>query len=112
VGELIQDEWRTRGVIDFGDARIGSFYYELAAVHLELFGGDKRLLRAFLDGYGLWVNGALMGVSQAEFSHHALSTALLHQFNVFENVPEAIPNLGQIESLDQLAEFLFNLGGE
>ncbi len=109
VGELIQDEWRTRGVIDFGDARIGNFYYELAAVHLELFGGDKRLLRAFLDGYGLRVEGELTGVSQVDFSYQALSTALLHQFNVFEIVAHTISGLAESESLDQLADSLFNL---
>ena len=36
-----------------GDAMIGNLYYELAAMHLDLFKGDRRLLAAYLDSYGL-----------------------------------------------------------
>jgi hygromycin-B 7''-O-kinase len=39
-------------LIDFGDAMVGDLHYELAALHLDLFDCDKRLLRQFLDHYG------------------------------------------------------------
>ena len=66
------------GVIDWGDAFATDPYYELPALHLGTFMGDKRLLRAFLEGYG-WAVGP-------DFARRAMAMALLHEFDVFDDV--------------------------
>jgi aminoglycoside phosphotransferase (APT) family kinase protein len=47
---LFVDAGRLVGVIDWGDAFHGDPYYELPALYFGTFGGNERLLRAFLDG--------------------------------------------------------------
>jgi len=40
--------WKISGLIDFGDARFGDPFYELAALHTNLFQCDKELLAQFV----------------------------------------------------------------
>jgi hygromycin-B 7''-O-kinase len=97
--------WRSLAVIDFGDARTGDLLYELSALHLDLFSGDLRLLAAFLEAYGL------SPAERADLPRKALSTALLHQFNVFASLPEALrTEIRQVPSLADLAERLWQTG--
>lgn len=44
--------WAFSGLIDFADAQVVDPAYELVALHVDLFGCDRRLLVAFLQGYG------------------------------------------------------------
>jgi hypothetical protein len=74
--------------------------YELCALHLDLFGGDRRLLVVFLDAYGLPVE------KRAGLPRKALCTALLHPFNVFTTIP---PKILDVKSLEELANSLFNI---
>jgi hygromycin-B 7''-O-kinase len=99
LGQFENGHWESRAIIDFGDAMTGDLFYELAPLTLDLFDSDHRCLLAFLSAYGLTGSSA-----QDRFAQKALSTALLHQFNVFEHLPEA---LRRLETLDQLAEALF-----
>ncbi|MCY3817900.1 MAG: hypothetical protein OXH52_00855 [Gammaproteobacteria bacterium] len=46
------EEGRLAGIIDRGDALEADRHYELAQIQLNLFDGDKTLLRAFLDHSG------------------------------------------------------------
>ena len=110
LGRLEQGRWRSEAVIDFGDAMQGDLFYELAALHLELLGGDKRLLSAFLVEYrGPGWDGL---ADKDTFCHKAMATALLHQFNVFEPLPEIIPDWSAIRTLDQLAVRLWSFYDE
>ena len=110
LGHLEQGYWRSEAIIDFGDAMPGDLFYELAALHLELFGGDKRLLSAFLADYQ---GPGWHGLADREtFCQKTMATALLHQFNVFELLPQIVPDLAAIRTLDQLAVRLWTFYDE
>lgn len=84
------------GIIDFGDAQLAVPELELGALQLGAFAGDRTLLAAWLDGYD-WPRDE--GLAQ-----RALSAALGHEFDLFEQVA---PIVASADSLDQLAERLF-----
>jgi aminoglycoside phosphotransferase (APT) family kinase protein len=86
------------GLIDWGDAFLADPFYELPALHLGTFRGDRRLLAAFLDGYG-WRR-------DADFAHRAMTMALVHEFKVLDVVP-ALFELDAIRTLDELAQPLW-----
>jgi hypothetical protein len=93
--------WNTNGLIDFGDAKIGNIFYELAALHLDLFACDKRLLAAFLKAYGLnW---------EPAFTTKLMTTALMHQFDVFEPLFALKPELARSRSINEMADFFWNI---
>ena len=94
---------RLGGVIDFGDARMGARAYELGALHLGAFRADKRLLSAFLAGYGDWPWGP-------DEARRAMCMALLHQFDVFGQAAARYPSVAGIETLEELAVRLWDMG--
>jgi hypothetical protein len=100
LGRVVDGQWTTLALIDFGDACTGGLLYELCALHLSLFGADRRLLAAFLEAYGY------SGPGGADFARRAMSCALLHEFNVLEVVPQRA-NLREAETLEELAEKLW-----
>ncbi len=95
LGRWENGRWTSLALIDFGDARTGDLLYELAALHLDLFAGEPRLLAAFLDAYGL------PAAQRADLPRNALATALLHSFNVFAGLPAQVL---QAETLAELAQ--------
>jgi hygromycin-B 7''-O-kinase len=97
LGELIDGRWASSGIIDYGDARVGDFLYELVALHLGLFRGDMRLLRIFLQTYGSNAD------QHPAFAARAMAYTLLHEFNVLESVGEFVPELERIQTLNELA---------
>jgi hypothetical protein len=82
---------------------IGNFYYELVALHLDLFHGEKRLLAAYLDAYGLDEQ------ARRKLPIRAMKMALLHRFDVLGPVFEREPRLRQVSTLDQLAGMLWDI---
>ncbi len=104
LGRLEGGRWTTLGLIDFGDAMTGSLFYELVALHLDLFRSDKRLLRAFLDAYGL------DETLQRDFAARAMTASLLHRFDVLVLAfRDPHPRLQELSSLEELARLLWNL---
>jgi len=103
LGELENGTWKTRGIIDFGDALRGNIFYELAALHLDLFAGDRRLLAAFLETY------LLSPDDRQDFSRKAMSIALMHQFDVFAPLFARQPKLAEIPTLEELAVHLWEV---
>jgi hygromycin-B 7''-O-kinase len=101
LGRLEASRWVTLGLIDFGDARVGNVFYDLAALHIDLFQCDKRLLRAYLEAYGL--------EDRRQFAHKAMSAALLHEFDIFSVLVEVYPQAHQAASLSDLAEEIWNI---
>lgn len=100
LGKVINGRWQTLALIDFGDAMTGDLLYELAALHLDLFRADRRLLGAFLDSYELPLE------ERVDLPRRALAMALLHQFNVLACLP------GQMlaaDSLEELAQRIWGL---
>ena len=105
LGRLEGGRWTTLALIDFGDAMTGSLAYELVALHLDLFGGDKRMLAAFLRQYAP-LPALRWDHSASPFPRLALSAALLHRFNVLSILP---PETFQVESLEELAHSIWNV---
>jgi hygromycin-B 7''-O-kinase len=102
IGSLSDGHWTTQAIIDFGDAKLGNLYYELAAVHLDLFGCDKRLLAAFLEAYGF--------PPDLDFSRKAMVTSLLHEFDVIGYLFTWNPKLQELQTLEQLESCLWKIG--
>jgi aminoglycoside phosphotransferase (APT) family kinase protein len=99
---------RLSGIIDWGDALAADPHVELGKLHLDVFEGDKRLLRAFLDAYGWPID--------AEFPRRALAMALRRHTQIFGQHGEGgdmfyrLPEILQgkhIATLDELALELF-----
>ncbi len=105
LGRLERGRWQTLAIIDWGDAMVGNLLYELAALHLDLFRCDPRLLRAFLEAYGL------DAAARRELPRRAMSVALLHQFNVLTRLQRDRPDLDGATSLEALAEGLWSVEG-
>jgi hygromycin-B 7''-O-kinase len=103
LGHLQDGRWVASGIIDFGDAKVGDLFYELVALHLGLFRGEKRLLRRFLESYGFEATG------QPDFARHAMAFTLLHKFNVLGESFEHRPALREIRTLAELADRLWRL---
>ncbi len=101
LGEFVDGCWQPRGIIDFGDARVGDWHYELVALHLGLFRTDRNLLRQFLTSYG----GE--ATTSALFVRRAMSHTLLHEFDVLEAAPADI--VATAPSLAALAEQLWQV---
>jgi hygromycin-B 7''-O-kinase len=101
LGWLGPGGWVTRGLIDFGDARVGNVFYDLGALHLDLFRGNKRLLQAYLDAYRL--------EDRRQFAHKAMSAALLHEFNIFILLKDMKPQLSQAATLEDLAGLIWDI---
>lgn len=89
---------RLTGIIDWGDAMVTDRHYELGALHIDMFRGDKALLKVFLEACG-WPVGE-------DFPRRAMALALHHRFDVFEAVGALLP-LREVGTLDALATELF-----
>jgi hypothetical protein len=100
IGATTGAGWAIRGVIDWGDARLGDRFYELPALHFGFCHGDRAMLRAFLAAYG-WP-----GAGSAAFARRAMAMTLLHEFNVMEHVGSNV-DLDALASLDDLATSLW-----
>ncbi len=100
LGWIRNGRWVTHGLIDYGDARIGNLYYELPALHMDFFQGDRRLLRAFLEGYGF--------IPPADFPRRALSFCLLHEFDLFTGLANTAL-LQKCSTLADLADLLWRV---
>jgi hygromycin-B 7''-O-kinase len=101
LGQVNQARWVTGGLIDFGDARVGNLYYELPALHLDFFQGDRRLLSAFLEGYGF--------IPPPDFPRRALSFCLLHEFDIFAGPATTLGLLQNCHTLADLADHLWRV---
>jgi len=95
---IFVSQGRLVGIIDWGDAVCGDPFYELPALFFGAFGGDKALLRAFLDAYGWSVS--------PDFAHRAMTMTLVHEFNP---LGDHLPPLEHVRSLHDLAEMLWQV---
>ena len=106
LGRLENGQWTPLGLIDFGDAMIGNLYYELLALYLDMFRCEKPLLRAFLETYGLDES------ARRQFPQKAMTTLLLHRFNVPYGIAAHYPAALKAPTLDDLAILLWDLTSE
>jgi hygromycin-B 7''-O-kinase len=111
LGKVNAWQWNIHGVIDFGDAIVGSLLYELVALHIDLFHCEKALLEAFYTTYRSGSAAQYAAIfDHPDFPRLALSTCLLHQFDVFSYVFEEYPKARRLPDLQILANFLFEPG--
>ncbi|HET6487595.1 MAG TPA: aminoglycoside phosphotransferase family protein [Spirochaetia bacterium] len=103
LGELRHGRWRTSGVIDFGDCMRGDLFYELGALHLDLFDADKRLLSVFLSSY------RVSREDQEGFERKAMARAICHRFDVLGPTFARKPRLRRLDSLDEVAAALWQV---
>ncbi len=97
---IFVDAGRLVGTIDWGDALHGDPYYELPALYFGTFGGNKSLLRAFLNGYNWELT--------SDFSARAMSMTLIHEFCPLAG---RTPPLDGVASLEELASLLWDIQG-
>jgi len=97
MGVVENGAWHTTGLIDFGDAMVGTLYYELAAVMTIMFPGDRAALGGFLTRY------RPSSGQMTDFPRRCLCTALLHRFDAMGPLFEAHPHLAACSTLDELA---------
>lgn len=75
----IEGVWHITGLIDFGDAMLGYYKYDLLGPGAFLIQGDKELLKVFLNAYGFLPNEL-----NAELSQQLTALMLLHKYSNLE----------------------------
>lgn len=75
----IEGTWHISGLIDFGDAMLGNYQYDLLGPGAFLIQGDKELLNAFLSAYGY-----LPDELNSQLSHQLTALMLLHKYSNLE----------------------------
>jgi aminoglycoside phosphotransferase (APT) family kinase protein len=109
ANHVFVDSGELCGIIDWGDALVTDRHYELAKLYFDVFRCDDALLRVFLE--------ASEWPIARDFAHRTLGLALHRQatgliqhltFDVFHTLPARLP-LEQVDSLDELAERLFEI---
>ncbi|HEX6231175.1 MAG TPA: aminoglycoside phosphotransferase family protein [Actinomycetota bacterium] len=90
------------GIVDFNDAYEGDRHYDLVAIHVKTFDGDKRLLRAFLEAYG-W------GELGPDWPRRMMALTLTHDYDMLQPVMGRSPFARQVAALDDLATLLWDL---
>ena len=95
------DDQGLTAVIDWGDALVADRAYELPAIYLDAFRGDRRLLATFIDAAD-WPRDNL--------ARRGLQGILEIQFNAVNAIAERI-DLAHVRTLDELAERLFARSG-
>ncbi|MEA2552857.1 MAG: hygromycin-B 7-O-kinase [Fimbriimonadaceae bacterium] len=100
IGQLGHEGWEIEAVIDYGDLKLGNPVYDLIPLHLETFEGDKFLLGALLEGYGV----------MPEFSAEAaMSFTLVHEWDVLRRLLESRKELADSVSIEQLANEIWRI---
>lgn len=98
-----QQHWHTTGIIDFGDAFVGDWHYDLIALHMGLFHADKHLLHVFLESYDS------EHLLRTDFVHVAMSYQLMRRFDSLAQFFQKKPELRDVKSLGELAEILWGV---
>jgi hygromycin-B 7''-O-kinase len=103
LGTVEPGGWRPTGIIDFGDAMMGSFFYELQALHIGLFRCEGELLRIFLNAYN--PPAPLL----RDLPRRATAMMLLHRFDMLETALQAVPAIREAQTLDALAALVWGV---
>ncbi|HZD16661.1 MAG TPA: aminoglycoside phosphotransferase family protein [Actinomycetota bacterium] len=90
------------GVVDFNDAYEGDRHYDLVAIHVKTFGGDKRALSTFLDAYG-WDD---LG---RDWARRMMALTLAHDYDMVRPVMERSSLARQVAALEDLATIVWDL---
>ena len=102
-------EQQLAGIIDWGDASLTDRHYESAQIQLNLFDGDKSMVRAPLDHSNRPVERgfACLAVGQA-FHRQAIVLVRHRRMDVFYTLPNLL-SLEETGTLDELSDIRFGL---
>jgi hygromycin-B 7''-O-kinase len=103
LGVFQDGHWRLTGLIDFGDAWVGDWIYELVALHLSVFQLDQHLLQTFLTAYTS-DEGKL-----ERFVERAMVATLVFEFNAFETIAEHRPAALAMATLEEVAVAMWSI---
>ncbi|WP_131783371.1 aminoglycoside phosphotransferase family protein [Legionella gresilensis] len=96
--------WHISGLIDFGDAMLGHYKYDLLGPGAFLIQGDKELLRTFLIAYGF-----LPHELNEDLSHQLAALMLLHKYSNLD-IQVRIPDWKQkATSLKELEKLVWGI---
>ena len=98
----IEGVWHITGLIDFGDAMLGHYKYDLLGPGAFLIQGDKELLKTFLSAYGFRTNEM-----NAELSHQLTALMLLHQYSYLEIQVRINDWKNKVSSLNELEQLVW-----
>ena len=103
------EDGRLTGIVDWGDAMVADPHYELAQLQLNLFDGNKRLLRTLLHASNWPVarTFARQALAQA-FHRQAVGLAQHGRMDVFHKLPKML-TLDEIGTLEELADLVFGV---
>ncbi|MGQ3889973.1 aminoglycoside phosphotransferase family protein [Legionella sp. CNM-1927-20] len=98
----IKGVWHISGLIDFGDAKLGYYKYDLLGPGVFLIQGNKELLKVFLNAYGF-----LPHEINADLSHQLTALMLLHKYSNLE-IQIRIPGWqNKVSSLKELENLVW-----
>eukprot|EP01130_Rhizamoeba_saxonica_P013965 TRINITY_DN601_c0_g1_i1.p1 TRINITY_DN601_c0_g1~~TRINITY_DN601_c0_g1_i1.p1 ORF type:complete len:263 (-),score=46.56 TRINITY_DN601_c0_g1_i1:638-1426(-) len=102
ICEVKENALDVTGIIDFDDAMIGDWLYELVALFISSFSCRKELLKAFLKEYGAveW---------STTNSYTLMCYTLYHKPYVLETVFSINPSWTNCGTLDELEKLLWDL---
>ncbi|STX51489.1 Aminoglycoside phosphotransferase [Legionella busanensis] len=98
----IEGAWHISGLIDFGDAMLGHYKYDLLGPGAFLIQGDKELLNAFLTAYGF-----LSHELNENLSHELTALMLLHKYSNLEIQVRIANWKNKISSLKKLEDLVW-----
>lgn len=96
--------WHISGLIDFGDAMLGHYKYDLLGPGAFLIQGDKQLLKAFLSAYGISADEM-----SAELSHQLTALMLLHKYSNLDVQVRVADWKKKVSSLKALENLVWGL---
>lgn len=94
--------WHIAGLIDFGDAMLGHYKYDLLGPGAFLIQGDTELLTAFLSAYGFVPNEL-----NEELSQQLTALMLLHKYSNLEIQVRIADWKNKVSSLKELENLVW-----
>lgn len=98
----IEGVWNITGLIDFGDAMLGHYKYDLLGPGAFLIQGDKELLKTLLSAYGFLPDELI-----AELSQQLTALMLLHKYSNLEIQVRIIDWKNKVSSLKELENLVW-----
>lgn len=98
----IEGTWHISGLMDFGDAMLGHYQYDLLGPGAFLIQGDRELLNAFLIAYGYLPNEL-----NSQLSHQLTALMLLHKYSNLEVQVRMDAWKNKISSLKELEQLVW-----
>lgn len=100
----VEGTWHISGLIDFGDAMLGYYKYDLLGPGAFLIQGDKELLKAFLIAYGFPTHEI-----NSKLSHQLTALMLLHKYSNLEVQVRISGWKDKVSSLKELENLVWGL---